>query len=79
MLTKAEQDCLHLVGHGLKSKEIARRLNISPHTVDMRMRKALRVLGVARRKQAAQAFLALFAEAEKSTICGTVPGTNTSP
>jgi DNA-binding CsgD family transcriptional regulator len=79
MLTKAEQDCLHLVGRGLKSKEIARRLNISPHTVDMRMRKALRVLGVARRKQAAQAFRVLLAEAGNPMVCGTAPGVHTTP
>ena len=79
MLTQAQQDCLHLVGRGLNSKEIARRLNISPHTVDMRVRKALRVLGVARRKQAAQALNALIAEARNPTVCGFEPGRHTTP
>lgn len=53
-LTSAQLECLRLVNRHLSSKEIAVRLNISPHTVDQRIRRALQVLGVERRSQAAR-------------------------
>lgn len=43
-LTSGEIACLDGVHAGLGSKEIARRLNISPHTVDARLRSACRKL-----------------------------------
>jgi DNA-binding CsgD family transcriptional regulator len=51
-LTAGQLDCLRLVGQHLSSKEIAAELNISPHTVDQRIRQALHILGVERRAQA---------------------------
>ena len=53
-LTPGQFDCLRLVDQHLSSKEIAAELNISPHTVDQRVRQALAILGVERRSQAAR-------------------------
>src|SRR3982750_2272401 len=53
-LSAGQLDCLRLVDQHLSSKEIAAELNISPHTVDQRIRGALHVLGVERRSQAAR-------------------------
>ena len=53
-LTRGQLDCLLLVDQHLSSKEIAAELNISPHTVDQRIRVALQTLGVERRAQAAR-------------------------
>jgi DNA-binding CsgD family transcriptional regulator len=53
-LTQGQLDCLLLVDQHLSSKEIAAELNISPHTVDQRIRNALQTLGVERRTQAAR-------------------------
>jgi DNA-binding CsgD family transcriptional regulator len=53
-LTTGQLDCLRLVDRLLSSKEIAAELNISPHTVDQRIRQALATLGVERRNQAAR-------------------------
>jgi len=53
-LTQGQLDCLRLVDQHLSSKEIATELDISPHTVDQRVRQALHTLGVERRTQAAR-------------------------
>lgn len=53
-LSAGQLDCLRLVDQHLSSKEIATELNISPHTVDQRIRGALHILGVERRTQAAR-------------------------
>ena len=53
-LTRGQLDCLLLVDQHLSSKEIAAKLNISPHTVDQRIRIALQALGVERRTHAAR-------------------------
>jgi len=53
-LSRGQLDCLRLVNEHLSSKEIATELNISPHTVDQRIRQALRILGVDRRQHAAR-------------------------
>ena len=52
-LTPGQRLCLSLVAKHLSSKEIAKRLGISPHTVDQRIRLALRTLKVSNRKEAA--------------------------
>jgi DNA-binding CsgD family transcriptional regulator len=52
-LSDAERDCLRLVYAHLTSKDIARELGISHHTVDMRLRTAIRKLGVSNRTEAA--------------------------
>jgi DNA-binding CsgD family transcriptional regulator len=53
-LSSGQLDCLRLVDEHLSSKEIAAELDISPHTVDQRIRGALHILGVERRSQAAR-------------------------
>lgn len=53
-LTDGQRDCLRLVYNHMTSKDIARTLNVSPHTVDMRLRTAMKVLGVATRIDAAR-------------------------
>jgi DNA-binding CsgD family transcriptional regulator len=53
-LSAGQLDCLRLVDQHLSSKEIAAELNISPHTVDQRIRQSLHTLGVGRRSQAAR-------------------------
>src|SRR2546429_5101640 len=53
-LTPGQLDCLRLVDQLFSSKEIATELQISPHTVDQRIRQALATLGVERRAQAAR-------------------------
>lgn len=61
-LSDGQRECLRLVAAQFTSKEIAAELDISPHTVDQRIRGALQTLGVARRAQAARMLL----EAETS-------------
>lgn len=53
-LTEGQRDCLRLVYGHMKSKDIARVLNVSPHTVDMRLRTAMKTLSVASRIEAAR-------------------------
>ena len=53
-LTPGQLDCLRLVLRHMTSKDIARTLGISPHTVDMRLRTAMRTLGVTSRIEAAR-------------------------
>ena len=60
-LSTGQKDCLRLVLAHKTSKEIARELEISSHTVDQRIRYAIRALGARSRMQAAM----YLAEAEK--------------
>lgn len=53
-LTGRQKDCLRLVGKGYTSKEIGRRLAISPATVDNHVRSALEVLQTPGRAEAAR-------------------------
>lgn len=57
LLTEAERDCLRLVFQHMTSKDIARHLGVSPHTVDMRLRQAIRKLEVTNRIEAARALV----------------------
>lgn len=57
-LTPRERECLRLVAEHLHSKEIARRLRISQHTVDGHLNEARRRLGVASRRDAARLLVA---------------------
>lgn len=52
-LTEGQKACLRLVYRHMSSKDIARELGISPHTVDARLRAAIHSLGVANRTEAA--------------------------
>lgn len=62
-LTAGQRDCLRLVYRHMTSKDIARALDISPHTVDMRLRTAMRTLSVGSRIEAAR----LLVESEAGT------------
>jgi DNA-binding CsgD family transcriptional regulator len=57
LLTEAERDCLRLVYQHMTSKDIARQLGVSPHTVDMRLRQSIRKLEVSSRIEAARALV----------------------
>lgn len=53
-LSSGQLEVLRLVNRHLNSKEIASSLGISSHTVDQRVRAAIRTLGVTRRSEAAR-------------------------
>lgn len=53
-LNQGQLDVLQLVDQHMSSKEIGVRLGISPHTVDQRIRTAIRLLEVSRRQEAAR-------------------------
>ncbi len=55
-LSGAQCDCLRLVAEHRSSKEIARLLMISPHTVDQRLKRATNILAVDSRFEAARMF-----------------------
>lgn len=57
LLTEAERECLRLVYQHMTSKDIARQIGVSPHTVDMRLRQAIRKLEVTNRIEAARALV----------------------
>ncbi|WP_254305486.1 helix-turn-helix transcriptional regulator [Sphingopyxis sp. BSNA05] len=57
-MNDGQRDCLRLVLAHLNSKEIARELGVSPHTVDQRLRTAMRILNVQSRFEAARKFAA---------------------
>lgn len=61
-LNDGQRHCLRLVLAHHNSKEIARELGVSPHTVDQRLRTAMRILGVQSRFEAARQFAAFDAE-----------------
>ncbi len=55
-LSTGERACLALAAQGMVSKQIARELDLSPHTVDDRIRSACRKLGARNRLHAAQIY-----------------------
>ena len=59
-LTKGQRECLRMVYRHMETKEIARELGISPDGVTQRIKAAMRILGVDRRRDAAL----ILAEAE---------------
>lgn len=61
-LNEGQRDCLRLVLAHHNSKEIARELGVSPHTVDQRLRIAMRILDVPSRFEAARKFAGLDAQ-----------------
>lgn len=54
LLNERQKQCLRLVYDNLEAKEIAKRLSLSPHTVNEHLREARRILGVSRSMQAAR-------------------------
>lgn len=55
-LNEGHRECLRLVLLSKNSKEIARELGISPHTVDQRLRQAIHILKAENRFDAAQIY-----------------------
>jgi DNA-binding CsgD family transcriptional regulator len=53
-LTEAQRTCLRMVFMHMSSKDIARELGISHHTVDQRLKAAIQTLGVETRVDAAR-------------------------
>ncbi len=53
-LSEGQRACLRMVLLHMSSKDIARELDISPHTVDQRLRVAIQTLGVSSRFEAAR-------------------------
>lgn len=53
-LSRGQLEVLRLVNRHLSSKEIGAKLGISSHTVDQRVRGAIKTLGVSRRSEAAR-------------------------
>lgn len=53
-LSRRERDCLRLVARNFSSKEIARELGLSHHTVDDHLKHAISLLGVGSRFEAAR-------------------------
>jgi DNA-binding CsgD family transcriptional regulator len=66
LLTSGQRDCLHLVGQYMSSKEIARALGVSPHTVDQRLKRATALLQVQTRFDAARMFMQEIAADDSS-------------
>jgi DNA-binding CsgD family transcriptional regulator len=59
-LSEGQRECLRMVYHHMETKEIARVLGISPDGVAQRIKTAMRILGVHRRRDAAR----ILAEAD---------------
>ncbi|GAA3996803.1 hypothetical protein GCM10022211_02430 [Sphingomonas humi] len=72
-LSRGQLEVLCLVNRHLSSKEIAAELGISSHTVDQRVRGAIRTLGVSRRSEAAR-LIAEHEAAHAGDDAGQVPG-----
>jgi len=56
---EGQRACLRLVLRHMSSKEIGRTLGISSHTVDQRLKQAMRTLGASSRVEAARMLAAL--------------------
>jgi DNA-binding CsgD family transcriptional regulator len=67
-LSDGQRECLFLVGQMHNSKEIARLVGKSPHTVDERLKRAVAMLEVGSRFEAARLYLDhLYAQGEDSS------------
>ena len=86
-LTDGQKACLRLVDDHHTSKEIARKLGISPFTVDQRLDAARRKLNAASRRDAAKIFAAMeqkdisepFVYEPQRVEHSTISGIQTSP
>lgn len=57
-LSKRQEECLALVARGYTSKQIARKLDISPSTVDNHINTVVNLIGAQSRADAARKFMA---------------------
>jgi DNA-binding CsgD family transcriptional regulator len=74
-LNEGQKDCLRLVMQHFSSKEIARKLSLSPHTVDKRLKLATAILGVSSRVDAAR----ILAEVDGNGAAQSYAGAHASP
>jgi DNA-binding CsgD family transcriptional regulator len=74
-LSARQLTCLALAAEGLTSKEIARRINLSPSTVDNHIRTASARLGVKGRREAVR----LMADVGSGRTIGDAEPTNLVP
>ena len=58
-VTEGQRECLRMVLSHMSSKYIGRALGISSHTVDQRLKQAMRTLGASSRVEAARRLAAL--------------------
>lgn len=77
-LTERQKDCLRLVAQGYTSKEIGRKIGISPATVDNHVRAALDTLQVESRAEAARLLTAAETDqpltSQPQPLAGTLSG-----
>jgi DNA-binding CsgD family transcriptional regulator len=78
-LTPREHECLRLVAQHLSSKEIARTLGLSQHTVDGHLHEARRKLGAPTRRDAVRILLEMEADAPPLFLGGQLDGTENPP
>lgn len=78
-LTARQQQCLRLVAAPATSKQIARELGISSHTVDEHIREALATLGLSDRMEAARLFLAYEGGRTPQTLSSQAIGVQSTP
>lgn len=73
-LKEPQKQCLRLVANLMSSKQIARSLEISHHTVDQRLKRAQSILGVSSRAEAARLLTSYESETENESldICQTL-------
>jgi DNA-binding CsgD family transcriptional regulator len=68
-LRDIHKECLRLAAQHYSSKEIARKLGISKHTVDQRLRHATQRLGASSRFDAARRFVELEGRDTAMSVC----------
>lgn len=77
-LTVGQRECLERVDDHATSKEIARQLGISRHTVDARLRGAIQTLGVSSRREAVVIYRAAMQAEAYQPFAYQTPGIVTS-
>ncbi len=73
-LKEPQKQCLRLVASLMSSKQIARILDISHHTVDQRLKRAQSILGVSSRAEAARLLTSYEADIsnDSADVCQTL-------
>ncbi|MEK6638166.1 MAG: helix-turn-helix transcriptional regulator [Pseudomonadota bacterium] len=74
LLSEGQRDCLRLVFQHRSSKQIARELGISSHTVDQRLKAAMRILRVSARIDAARILAAYEKDDPYQSLVHQSPG-----
>lgn len=78
-LTEDQRACLRGVLAHQTSKEIARHLGISPHTVDARIRSAIKLLDVETRREAALMLEKFEHQTDRQSLIYQPPSLNDAP